>query len=1026
MFYPDENGDDVPDGDPEVLLDGWGYQDTHETLNSFTWGPDGWLYGCHGVFTHSNVGKPGSPDSERERINAGVWRFHPVRKEFEVYAHGTSNPWGVDYNEVGDWFVSSCVIPHFYHLSQGGRYRRQAGQHFDLHTYDDIKTIADHSHYAGSIAEHAFWGDNSKERRQAPTDTSALGGGHAHCGLTIYQAAEFPSEYRGAPFFHNLHGHRIVREKLEHEGSGYLARHRPDFLLTNNHDFIGVGLMQGPDGALYFSDWVDPQTCHHRDVKIWDRSNGRIFRVRYGDLKSSSMNLGKLSDVALVKLVGDENEVLSRLARRVLHERSAGGKLNQKAIQAALVDLEKDAPTAVRLRALWTRHLCGIPTAAALGSKDPYLRSWAIQLLGESQKALPKETLVQLEKLAAKEKTLTVRRYLASLLQRLPYEQRWMIAEGLISHSMSGLDKNMPLLCWYGIEPLVEVDPARALSLGAKAAWPRLKEFLIRRATGTPEGRLAMTEALASAKNDRDFETLAKQLLESLQKFQAVEAPENWAEIKSHGRSLGGNQDAIENLLGRLGGPFGDLEFAPRWRAVAEDGKQAISARVEAFQFLIVANDPKLGGFARQLLHVGSMQEVAIKALRQDPGKETALALVKELPRFSLKLRNDAINLLATREDMALVLLDSVDRKEIPASLISLVLLDQFSRWENDSINKLIAGNWSRGSNAVDLKQLSISIKEWEKKLDAGALTKANASRGRQVFQETCGSCHQLFGEGITLGPDLTGSNRANLSYLLENVLAPSSVVGKDYLLNVLTLKDGSALSGMIRRENGEVIELVMPGGTVTEVQKKNLKDRKELAQSLMPPGLFEALPQARVADLVKYLASSSQVPMPGEGPQAPEPGQKVAPPAKGVIRIEGESLVKSAKARRGRIADQGMRGFGPGWSGGNHLWWTGGKPGDVLTMTLKDLKPGTYDVTLFPTTALDYASIKVAMNGQLQEVDLYTVDVLPGVPMVFKNVNVSPGEPLQIDVHITGKNEAALAGYMFGMDRIEVKKSTK
>ncbi len=107
-----------------------------------------------------------------------------------------------------------------------------------------------------------------------------------------------------------------------------------------------------------------------------------------------------------------------------------------------------------------------------------------------------------------------------------------------------------------------------------------------------------------------------------------------------------------------------------------------------------------------------------------------------------------------------------------------------------------------------------------------------------------------------------------------------------------------------------------------------------------MPPGLFESLPIEQVADLVKYLACSTQVPLPGEGLQAPEPGQKVAPPGKDVIRIEGESLVKSARVKRGRIEGQGMRGFGPGWSGDNHLWWTGGKPGDVLTMTLKELFP--------------------------------------------------------------------------------------
>ena len=1026
LFFPDKDQDDQPDGEPEVLLDGWGYEDTHETLNAFTWGPDGWLYGCHGVFTHSNVGKPGATDDQRQRINAGVWRFHPVRKEFEVFAHGTSNPWGVDYNEAGDWFVSACVIPHFFHLSQGGRYQRQAGQHFNPYTYADIPTIADHSHFAGNISEHAFWGDNFTARRPAPSDTSALGGGHAHCGLTIYQADEFPSRYRGAPFLHNLHGHRILREKLESHGSGYLARHRPDFLLTNNHDFIGVGLMQGPDGALYFTDWVDPQTCHHRDVKIWDRSNGRIFRVRYGDQKSSSLNLTELLDGELVKRVGDQNEVVSRLARRLLQERKAEGFLNDEIAEAALTKLMEDASGRVRLRALWTRHLCGFKTAGAINDSDPHLRAWAIQFLGENKKPLLKETVSFLGKMAAQEKDLTVRRYLASLLQRLPNEQRWEIAEGLISHSLSARDPNLPLLCWYGIEPLVDEDPARALSLGSKAAWPRLKQFLVRRATGTPEGRQAMTKSLAKAANAGEFEILAKQLLESLKSVSSSDAPDNWAAIKAHGRTLGGNRKAIEDLLSQLGGPFGDQEFFARWRSIAEDGKQGTSSRIRAMEFLIAGRDPALGDLARKILHVGSLQESAIKALRLSPGNETAAALVANLSKFPLKLRNDAINLLASRADMALVLLKSVDGKKVPASLVSLVLLDQFGRFKDEEIDALIAGNWSRSGTAVDLAQLSDSIKKWEEKLNAGVLSKANASRGRKVFGETCGTCHQLFGEGIALGPDLTGSNRASLSYVLENVLAPSSVVGKDYLLNILTLKDGSSVSGMIRHQSDLEIEIAMPGGTVSKVKQADIRNREELAQSLMPPGLFEALPLEKVADLVKYLAGASQVPLPGEGPQAPLPGEKVGPPSKGVIRIEGESLVKTAKAGRGRISDQGMGGFGPGWSGDNHLWWAGGKPGDVLTLTLKELKPGTYHLTLFPTTAKDYAKIRVSMNGQLQEADLYTGAVLPGVPLVFKNVNVSPGEPLQLDIHLTGKNEAADAGYMFGMDRIEVEKAKK
>ena len=385
-FYPDKDANDKPDGDgePEILLDGWGYQDTHETLNSFTWGPDGWLYGCHGVFTHSNVGKPGAPDEERTRINAGVWRFHPVRKEFEVYAHGTSNPWGVDFNEQGDWFISACVIPHFYHMVQGGRYQRQGGQHFNPNTYDDIKTIADHAHYVGDIRSHAFWGDNKAKKPAAPSDTSALGGGHAHAGLALYLAEKFPSQYRGDAFFHNLHGHRIVRENLMRNGSGYAALHRPDFVLSNSHDQIGVGVMLGPDGAMYFSDWVDDQTCHHRDVEIWDRSNGRIFRVRYGEVEKTETGLAKMGDLELVAMLGDGNAFIARQAQRLLQERSSSKKLDRERVAAKLKEDKS-------LRAFWAGHVCGLlaeeDVVARLSDSDEHIRGWADSVFGGEKRS---------------------------------------------------------------------------------------------------------------------------------------------------------------------------------------------------------------------------------------------------------------------------------------------------------------------------------------------------------------------------------------------------------------------------------------------------------------------------------------------------------------------------------------------------------------------------------------------------------------------------------------------------------------
>ena len=211
LFIPDQDHDDRPDGPTRVLLDGWGQHDTHETLNTFTWGPDGWLYGCHGVFTHSLVGKPGAPRDQRTPINAGIWRYHPTRHAFEVFAQGTSNPWGIDFDARGQLLITACVIPHLYHMVQGGRFERQAGQHFNPYTYDDIKTIADHRHYLGANPH----GGNGR--------SDSAGGGHAHAGAMIYLGDAFPAEYRGSLFMNNIHGARLNRDVLKPKGSGFVG-----------------------------------------------------------------------------------------------------------------------------------------------------------------------------------------------------------------------------------------------------------------------------------------------------------------------------------------------------------------------------------------------------------------------------------------------------------------------------------------------------------------------------------------------------------------------------------------------------------------------------------------------------------------------------------------------------------------------------------------------------------------------------------------------------------------------------------
>jgi len=872
LFFPDADHDDVPDGEPEILLDGWGYEDTHETLNSFTWGPDGWLYGTHGVFTYSHVGKPGTPDEERQDFNAGVWRYHPTKDEFEVFAFGTSNPWGVDFNDRGDFFISACVIPHFYNMIQGGRYIRQgSASHFNPYIFESIDTIADHAHYTGEITEHAFWRENKALRPAAPSDTSALGGGHAHAGLAIYQADNFPENYRNEAYFHNLHGHRIIREALNPDGSGYTAQHNPGFLFTNDHDFIGVGVMQGPDGALYFSDWHDAQTCHHRDVEIWDKTNGRIFRVRYGDAKTVNIDLTQESDQELTERLVDPNAYYARQAQRVLQERAHSNTLDLEEVGLRMEVLASvEEPQAIRLRAIWTQWVCGLLDEAdlmiQLQDSDPYVRAWAIQFLGESKTALSEAALSLVESMAKEETSLVTLRYLASLMQRIPLDQRWGIAAGLLNQPDGyAHDKNLPYLLWYGMEPLVGEDPVRAMAMAEKTRWTKVKNFIFRRASVKQAGRALLVNSLRNAPNAQVYKTRADLLILALEELPPVERPEGWEAAKTHGQSLTKKDDKLGDPILNLSTRFGDTHTFKHWRKLARNKKATFGERVNAMELLLAGGDQELGSIARDLTREKSMREAALDTLAYFPGDETAKVLISQIPNLPPFMRNQVINTLTSTPDMTVALLKAFDSQTINTSLISPVLLDQIARYENDAIQELIAANWTR-TGVKDVEDLAVAIAEWkDEKLTSDILGEGNASRGRAVFRNTCGTCHTLYGEGVAIGPNLNGSNRASLDYVLENVLAPNAVVSKDYLVNIFNLKDGRVISGMVKSESPEFISVAMPGGTIMDFSPDDVKERTQLNQSLMPAGLFNALPIDQVSDLIAYLASTAQVPLPRE-----------------------------------------------------------------------------------------------------------------------------------------------------------------
>ena len=475
-FIPDADYNGVPDEEPVVLLDGFGtHANSHTIANGFAWGPDGWLYGTHGITNWSLPGKPGTPKEKRRRFEGGVWRYHPVRHVWEPFAIGTTNPWGIDWNENGHAFVCNCVNPHLFHIIQGAHYEPARNRPTGRFAYERIPTIADHLHFTNTKTIRAGIGTPEED---------AAGGGHAHSGTMIYLGDNWPAKYRGDVFMNNIHGRRINHDRLARKGSGYAASHAPDVMRARDPWFVGVTLAYGPDGGVYVSDFSDTGECHH--TRNTQKHTGRIYKITFGKPKPWKGDIGKLNILELVKLQSHPNEWFARHARRVLHERQANTSVLAKTLNSS-----RSVP--LRLRALWglrvTGNLDEKKLEGLLQDSSEHLRAWAIQLLCENRK--PSEAArAEFERMAHEDKSPLVRLYLASAMQRLLLKQRVPVLAHLLAHTEDKDDQNLPLMYWYATEPVVAADRVAAVKLLTACQIPKVRQFITHRmATGRGAGK---------------------------------------------------------------------------------------------------------------------------------------------------------------------------------------------------------------------------------------------------------------------------------------------------------------------------------------------------------------------------------------------------------------------------------------------------------------------------------------------------------------------------------------------------------
>ena len=799
LFIPDANGDDIPDGAPQVMLDGFtvAKDNYHNFANGLRWGPDGWLYGRCGHSCPGLLGVPGTPDDQRIPMKGGIWRFHPERKIVEVLTHGTTNPWGHDWDANGEMFFINTVTGHLWHLMPGA-HLHDTSPSLNTGVYERLDTIADHYHYDRS----GSW----TESRDGKANN--LGGGHAHIGMMIYQADQWPETYRNKLFTLNMHGRRANVERLERLGSGYVGKHEPDVFLSDDPWFRGIEISVGPDGSGFILDWSDTGECH--DSTGVHRTSGRIFRISYGDTKIPEKPFAWRKPLPAADL-NSANEY-SRV--RGLRE----------------------------MTQFWP-----LDTLVGPISKIVYPDAEII-------KALP--TLLNL---ARSDKSSLVQLTLASALQRLPLKHRATLATELVKHAEYAEDKNIPALVWYGLIPLSESDPMALAAIAKQCKLPSTLRWITRHLASRIEKQPEPINALLANAADLHHQAILAGLSEAFQGWRKAPKPQAWdAFAKSATPS-----DAAKTIR-ELSSLFGDGRALDEIKAIVVDDKADLTTRQAALKTLIDARPANLRDLCESLLEVRGLNTTAVRGLALFDDPAIGQKLVKNYRKFSSTERPAVLDTLVSRPAFAAVLLDNIGDKgaKIARTDITAFHARQIRAFSKEALTQQLTEVWGElRESATDKKEL---IEKLKQQLDAPTLAKANLSTGRVLFTAVCSACHQMYGEGGKVGPDLTGSGRANIDYLLENIVDPSGVVSADYRMSILTLKDGRILSGVIARQDGRTLTLRLLTEETT-LEKTEIVKQEASPLSMMPEGLLLAFPPEQVRDLIAYLMHPSQVALPGQ-----------------------------------------------------------------------------------------------------------------------------------------------------------------
>ncbi len=826
LFYPIRDGEDVPAGDPEVLLSGFGMEDAHAVANSLQWGPDGWLYGAQGSTVTAHV--------RGLEFQQGIWRYHPVTKAFELFAEGGGNTWGLDFDSHGN-VIAGTNWGGFamLHQVQGGYYIKGFGKHGPLHN--------PHSY---GYFDHV--------------PITGFKGGHVTCGGIIYQGGALPERFNNAYIAGNLLSNALYWYTLERKGSTFTSKFAGDFLVANDTWFRPIDCLTGPDGALYVADWYDKRANHVDPIDTWDRSNGRIYKVETKGAKPAAPidpPLGKRSSKELVALLDNPNSWWSGEARRILGER------RDASVVPLLREMVLENKRKLALESLWALYVSGgfdeDFAGKLLDHANENVRTWAIRFVGDSKK-ISTRFRDRLVSLARTETSATVRSQLACSSKRLPGPDCLPIVRELLMRDEDASDRYIPMLLWWAIEDKAISDRDSVINLlDSPAFWraPIVSRFIVERLArrymdeGSAADMNACARLLAAAPGQAEIDLLLRGMDKALEGRQAVKAPVALESALSASRKKRPNDLTLLRIAVRLGGADAYEQALKR----AGDAKALDADRIILIDLLGQTDKADCVPTLLQTLADAKsdvLRAAVLSALQTFADPQITAEVLSLYPKLSADLRARAQSLLCGRPASGLELLKAVDAGRIVPREVPLDQLRRLAEFKDMQIDELIAKHWGKITPATTGERLT-QIRNLGATLSTGA---GDRTAGKALFTKNCATCHTLFGEGGKIGPDLTGADRKNRVYLMTQIIDPSAIIRQEFLAYVVNTKDGRALTGLMVESTPETVTLVDAKNVRSVLRRDQIDEMKASPVSLMPEKLLEPLDDRQLRDLFAYL----------------------------------------------------------------------------------------------------------------------------------------------------------------------------